>query len=245
MRPILASFITLLLFACGDSADTMSNDTIANANNTAPAAFPKNWVSLNYVTCMDTSCPCECWHETYDASADHSDAVTMILLDSLNGKLFANIYTYNVDCFRWELTPTANATFEVRNEKHEIVGELTFNVDTLRLVKNGLTTYFISFPEFEWYEGSEFIGRINANLLQNSINPSDTLIRSLLAVDSATLTCSPEMGNLIYVPGFTHDKWILVPHEDNLWLYEYLGDGNKKQEIPKADTICVGKFPRN
>jgi hypothetical protein len=53
------------------------------------------------------------------------------------------------------------------------------------------------------------------------------------------------MGNVVFAPKLEkHKTWILTPHGSSIWLYQYLGDGDKKIGIPKEDTICVGKFAR-
>lgn len=186
---------------------------------------------------MDTSCPCQCLHGPSD--------VTMMRIDSLKDNLVAFVFGATSDYDLWTLIPGNNGILEGRSSGDEVVGTIYHAHDTLVLLKDGDTARFVNFPQFEKYDHLEFTGYLNTFLLLNSINKNDTLIRSLLALDSTRLTCSPELGNLIYAPKLpVHKYWILSTRGNKVALYEFISDGNKMHAIPKEDTVLVGLFPR-
>lgn len=245
MRSPLLIFlcIPLLFCSCSDSPTSASSDS---TDVPEPITIPfKNWVNVDYVACIDTSCPCECWHANYDGNAWDSIPATMITLDSINGSLTAKVYLYNMDHDVWTLTANAEGNFEGRRSEGGVIGTLLLADDLLLLEKNGDTSVFICYPELEAHKGSAYVYHLNAYLLKNTVADSDTLLRSLFALDSTTVSCSPEMGNVLTAPKLpVHKKWILYPRGENIALYQYVGDGGMKREIPREDTVFAGSFPR-
>lgn len=242
-HPFLLLLLLPLLFSCGDSQENVAGDSAAVAETVA-VPF-RNWVNVDYVACMDTSCPCECWSAVHEKQTTGLSSATMITLDSVNGSLQAHVYSYNMDADQWTLTRNAKGDLDARRSNNEVVATLAFAENMLLLEYNGDTGVFISYPGLETHRDAQYVYNLNAFLLKQTFAGSDTLLRSLFALDSTTLSCSPELGNVITAPKLeVHKTWIVQPRGTSIALYQYVGDGNKKQEIPAQDTVFAGVFPR-
>lgn len=241
-HPFLLLLLFPLLFSCGDPQENVATDSAAVSESVVPF---RNWVNVDYVACMDTSCPCECWDAAYEKQTADLSSATMITLDSLNGALQAHVYSHNMDADQWTLTRNTKGDLEARRSNSEVIATLAFAENMLLLERNGDTSVFISYPGLETHRDAQYVYNLNAFLLKQNFADSDTLLRSLFALDSTTLSCSPELGNVITAPKLeVHKTWIVRPRGTNIALYQYVGDGNKKQEIPAQDTVFAGLFPR-
>jgi hypothetical protein len=194
---------------------------------------------------MDTSCPCECLPGNADEPVWENGEVNMIVLDQSPQMFRAFVSSGSSGSDVWGLTPGANGKWEASRSAGEVIATLSYRDETLMLEKNGDTTWFVNYVSLEAHQPSAYIGYLNAFLLENTLADSDTLLRSLFALDSTVLHCTPEMGNVIYAHKLPeHKQWIIQPRGRAIVLYQYLGDENQQPTIQKEDTLFIGKFPR-
>lgn len=223
-------FPVLLLFtaiaSCNEAASPA--DAPESAQAVTHGAIPSNtkWLNVDYADCVAEKCPCECMTE---------NTISMMELDSVNGKSCAYIYRHNAGHDLWYLTAHADGSrtgAPADSLKNNARIKLYMNAGWLQLEEGGVrTTNLTAYDEFESFGGAEYFALLNAKLLRERINLTDTLIRSLLALDSTTVVCDSALGNVLYAPAMEqHKTWLLQLHGDSIWLYQ--------------DNKCVGKFPR-
>jgi hypothetical protein len=191
----------------------------------------KNWISLDYVKCLESKLPCDCEKrsEPFLARVD-----TFEKSKTYNTVLFyegGTNYDYNL----YRLKKESAGTFKVFSERIEQGNEKTISViGVLQYVEDAIyftdtaenKTVFINYGnegDDMFSYGPEHVALLNKAFVKRNY-PS---LENVLKTDSLSCACNWELGGMNLISG-GKNAWILEQRNDSLFIYDWVDKPNRK-----------------
>ena len=221
MKLCLLIFLILTFFSC-----SFKNE-----------GLKKNWLNLEYVSCLKQRLPCECLNGI---------EISAIIFDSDQDSMNTYVYEKNMDYGLWKVI-RHNDRFRVYEAQSPLVpqGDINISRDTLTFFnKAGIKQVFINYPEFESSGYDSYLGRVNAFLVNQSFNRKGHKLFDILPSGPYEIYCNYEAGeiNLISVSGECDNKWILEQKNGSVSVYKYVNSCDGKRIQPSIVKELYRKY---
>lgn len=210
-----------------------------NSKEQIPSIY-SNWMSLDYINCLNTDLPCEC---------EKSREYFLISLDTT--KKFVLFYTgrANFDYNLYNYKTISSNNLEVFNKQYSqssfgdtiaIIGQIKIKNDTLFFADSlGKHTNFILYSTDDnngYFK--EHIKLLNSALIIRGYDNLNATLRS----DSLKCWCNWELDggiNIVYGP---EKDWIFEKKNDELFIYEWTNPPIEKIIDLKIEKILLKKL---
>jgi hypothetical protein len=219
MKIIKISFILLSFvncFSCKENTTSESNNVISSTIQATTSSVIYYWVSEEYLNCMKTNLPNECFRQ-----------IEFPIVKYINNEQYIYLYN-NFDIVRRSDVRIINYEYFAYTTPYSKVPycKISLNNDTLFLKVGRINHKYIYSPNLNTIDcRDKMVGKLNLNQIMTRLSKYGfDLYEKLNVCDSTYLYFANEIGeiNLISTIGNRENNWILEESSNKIFIYKYL-----------------------